>query len=161
MRVICPHAGPIAVEVSRGLNATGRAWATADVSASDTAYTLLLQELWEQGETFAIVEHDIVIRPDTLDAFEDCDQPWCSYTYPFRDTHIAGLGCTRFRAELLAAHPDAVAKTWRETTAVHPAGNWCNLDQRLTNALVAAGATRHLHGPPVGHLNPMPTHGCG
>jgi hypothetical protein len=161
VRIICPHAGPIADQTRTALDTTGRVWEPVDVSARDTAYTLLLQDLWSADETFAIVEHDIVIRPDTLDEFEDCDHPWCAFTYRFRATHIAGLGCTRFRTNLLAAYPDAVAKTWAEATEVHPYGHWCNLDDRLTRALTAAGATRHLHQPPVGHLNPMPTHGCG
>ena len=160
MRVTCPHAGPIAPETSAALDASGFPWEAADVSDSDTSYTRLLGRLWASGEPFAVVEHDIVPHPGALAELLACPRPWCSFSYQLGGTIHAGLGCARFSAELLAEIPDAVERTWRESTDVHPAGFWCSLDDRLSRALYAAGARKHVHGPPVTHLNPAPSHGC-
>jgi hypothetical protein len=160
MRVICPHAGPIAPATTVALNATTWAWEGADVSESDTAYAGLLQQLWTAGQTFALVEHDIVIRPEVLDGLADCDRPWCAYAYQLRGQLHAGLGCVKFGADLLRAMPHAVSTTWAEQTLVHPAGHWCNLDDRLSRVLRRAGVAQHVHTPPVEHLAPTPSHGC-
>lgn len=159
MRVLVPHTD-LRGQVRTALDASGWRWEPVDVSSADTAYTRMLSTLWIVGETFTLVEHDVVIRPGVLDELNDCPHPWCAFPYALRDTTVAGLGCTKFTAELIAAHPHAVAQTWAEHTEAHPRGHWCNLDDRLTRVLTAARATRHLHGPPVEHLNPAPTHGC-
>lgn len=160
MRVTCPHAGPVPAETAAALDASGFPWERADVSASDTAYTRLLERLWAAGEPFALVEHDIVPHPGALADLLGCPQPWCCYAYQLGGIVHAGLGCTRFSASLLAAVPDAVAQTWRESTDVHPAGFWCALDDRLSRVLRRAGFSQHVHEPQVKHLNPRPSHGC-
>jgi hypothetical protein len=160
MRVVCPFAGAVAAETVSALDASGFPWEAADVSGADTAYTHLLENLWSAGETFALVEHDIVPHPGALEALAACPEPWCAFSYPLGRIVHAGLGCTRFSGELLRAHPSAVRETWREATGIHPAGHWCNLDDRLTRALCRAGAVRHVHEPQVRHLRPQPSHGC-
>lgn len=160
MLVTCPHAGPIAPETVAALDASGFPWQAADVSGAPTSYTRLLECLWAAGEPFAVVEHDIVPHPGALAELEACDRPWCAFGYPYLGGTHAGLGCARFSAALLAAVPNAVERTWAESTNVHPPGFWCQLDDRLSRSLRRAGYASHVHGPPVTHLSPMPSHGC-
>ena len=160
MRTVCPHAGPIAPETVAALDASGLPWEAADVSGTPTSYTSLLTRLWAAGEPFAVVEHDIVPHAGALAELEACDWPWCSFAYQLGGTVHAGLGCTRFSAGLLAAVPDAVERTWAESTDVHPPGHWCSLDDRLARVLRAEGVVQHVHAPPVTHLSPLPSHGC-
>lgn len=159
MRVICPRTR-ILPETRAALENSGYEWTGAAVSGTDTAYTELLQKLWRAGETFAIVEHDVVPWRGALEQLDECPEAWCSFIYPFGDGMHAGLGCARFRSALLAAHPTAVDDTLAERTETHPAGHWCSLDDRLSRALTRAGAVKHVHAPAVGHLHPAPSHGC-
>lgn len=160
MRVIAPFAGRIEPETTAALGASGFAWQAVNVGGSDTAYTELLAARWQAGETFAVVEQDIVPWRGALAELEDCARPWCSFTYPLRDGMHAGLGCARFRGEFLRVFPSAVEDTLAESTEVHPAGFWCSLDDRLARSLTRLGAKKHVHQTPVGHLFPQPTHGC-
>ena len=152
--------GTISPETVAALDASGFAWEPADVSASDTSYTRLLEALWGAGEPFALVEHDIVPHPGALAELLGCPRPWCAFSYQLGSITHAGLGCTRFSAGLLAAVPDAVERTWAESTGVHPPGFWCALDDRLSRVLRGAGFAQHVHEPQVTHLNPVPSHGC-
>lgn len=125
-----------------------------DVSGSDIAYFGAICDWWDRGETFAILEHDVVCRPDIVAAFNECPEPWCLFGYdPYcscgnpdcREAWRNAIGCTRFRAELMAAVPDAassiVAELW----------DWHNVCDGLGNNLRAAGFTHHWHEPPVFH----------
>jgi hypothetical protein len=163
MKVICPHTR-IAPQTRIALDACGYPWQPADVSGRDTAYTELLQKLWRHGETLTIVEHDIVPRAGAMAELEACERPWCAFTYPLTLARggilHAGLGCVRFSAALLEHYPTAVDDTLAEHTEVHPTGHWCALDHRLARALTRLGAAQHVHTPPVGHLHPVPSHGC-
>lgn len=163
VRVICPFTS-IETEVRHALDATGWAWEAHDVSGSTTAYSDLLAELWRQGESFALVEQDIVVNPNSLSDLAYCDRGWCAFTYPFGNGgSIEGLGCTKFSAELIALCPDAIKYTWEHVDPRHPAGHWCTLDIRLNMVLSNKyGVSRHVHMPMVGHLRPMPSHRlCG
>jgi hypothetical protein len=122
-----------------------------DVSSSSDAYFGALYGWWARGETFAIIEHDIVCRPDVVQGFEDCPEPWCVYGY--NDICCPGcmeawaneLGCTRFRRELISAVPDAVSSIPTE------GWDWHNLCDGLGSRLRAAGFTHHWHAPAVEH----------
>lgn len=159
MKVYCPHT-QLTSETRAALDNSGYEWTAVDVSGSETAYTELMQKLWRQGESFAIVEHDIVPWRGALAELDECHHPWCGFSYPFGQGAIEGLGCTRFQDVLLAAYPSAVDDTLTEATEVHPRGHWCSLDGRLMRVLMRLGARRHVHGPLVGHLYPYPSHGC-
>lgn len=127
----------------------GAVW--VDVSASDNAYYTALRDIWEQRESFAVLEHDVVCRPDVVDAFEECPEPWCIYGYSnichpgCMEAWRNALGCTRFRAEILEAVPDAVSSIAPE------AWDWHNLCDGIGNNLRAAGFTHHWHEPWVHH----------
>lgn len=163
MRVICPFTKPNA-EVRNALDATGWSWEAHDVTGSITAYTELLTELWDRGETFALVEQDIIVNQQSLGDLAYCDRGWCAFSYPFGNGGtIEGLGCTKFSDKLIALCPDAVKLTWEHVDPRHPAGHWCTLDIRLNRVLSNKyGQVRHVHGPMVGHLEPSPSHRlCG
>lgn len=130
----------------------GATW--VNVAQSPNAYYAALLKWWAQGDTFAVLEHDVECRPDVVASFDECPEPWCLYEYApvcdcgnpdCREAWRNMLGCTRFRAELIAAVPDAVASI--------PTDNWDwhNVCDGLGNNLRAAGYTHHWHAPPVFH----------
>ncbi len=122
-----------------------------DVAQSDIAYYAALCDWWSKGETFLVLEHDVVCRPDVIAELDACPEPWCLYGYdPYcheecREAWRNALGCTRFRAELLAAVPDAV------TSIPRGYWDWHNVCDGIGHNLRAAGFTHHWHGPPVRH----------
>lgn len=129
------------------------------VASSSNAYYAALSRWWADGDTFLVVEHDVVCRPDVIAEAAECPEPWCIWGYdPYcheecREAWRNALGCTRFRAELMVAVPDALS-------SVPPSGwDWHNVCDGLGNNLRAAGFTHHWHGPPVRHhrgvQNPM------
>lgn len=155
-------------EVCQPLAEAGYDVSFYDVSGSDDAYWALLQRLWSRGQTFSIVEHDIIVRPDSLDELAGCPSPWCSFEVPFvgswGDTY-AGLGCAKFSASLIARAPEALARVAEiPGDDVHPAKHWCRVDAWLAAVLQVAGETKCVHGPPLEHLRDhgaaTPAHGC-
>lgn len=110
------------------------------VGASPLAYWAALCGWWEDavalGTGLAVFEHDVVCRPDIVEAFETSPDPWLSAGYqdvccqdpvgwsdenrarweaigsppgwsPCLESWADLLGCTRYSAELIAAAPDA------------------------------------------------------
>jgi hypothetical protein len=122
-----------------------------DVSSSPIAYYGALLEIWERGETFAVLEHDVVCRPDVVEAFEECPEPWCSYGYSdichkeCMEAWANALGCTRFRREVLEAVPDAMSSVPVE------GWDWHGVCDGLGRNLRAAGYTHHWHFPSAEH----------
>lgn len=133
-----------------------------DVSADDEAYWRLLSDLWVQGDGFTIVEQDIVVRADTLASFDRCQNDWCGagYRYLSSDRYV-GLGCTRFRSEFIAAHPDLIEVAGEYSDNAHPQRHWCTLDAAMQFALRDKGLFAcSAHGI-VEHLGSgQPSHGC-
>ena len=128
-----------------------------DVSCSALAYHHALSEIWAAGETFAVLEHDVLCRPDVIEVFEQCPEPWCAFGYAdichrecmeaWRNT----LGCTRFRAECMEAVPDALEGLMGEHQ------DWHNVCDGLGWSLRAAGYTHHWHFPWVEHHHMRPS----
>lgn len=123
-----------------------------DVSGDRFAYWRTLCEWWERGETFTIIEHDVVCRPDIIDGFITCDEPWCLHPYDdichqaCMEAWANMLGCTRFDAGLIAAVPDACTSSSDLSLR-----DWHNVCDGIGNNLRAAGFTHHWHEPPVWH----------
>ena len=122
---------------------------------TDSAYFELLRAVWAKGESFIVVEHDLVPYPGAIAELEECDQPWCGKPYSL-STGVAGscLGCTRFSAELLRAEPDAIEKTVILRQDVTARFHWSRLDSRLREVLEERGYFFHSHWPAIDHLNP-------
>lgn len=123
------------------------------------AYFDLVAGLWEAGEGFAIVEHDIELGGGELNAFFSCPQPWCAHSYEVFAGDVAAayggpfaLGCVRFSADLLARWPDAVTMAGElDIHPVHPPRSYAVMDSTLTQILRSCGVEVHQHYPNVLH----------
>ena len=146
------------------LASTGWQWESPYVGSSDTSYWQLLSRLWTGGESFVIVEQDIVVRPDTLDGFDECPSQWCGAPYPYFVGRYVGLGCMKFSADLLRQHPFVMAQVGQMYDDTHPPKHWCRLDGWLQIVLQMAQVPRCQLHEPVGHRDNgaslLPTHGC-
>lgn len=164
MRLICPftHIEPRTLD---GIRATGRDCTYRDVWASDDAYWRLLAEMWEACDTFAVVEHDVIVRPDSLDELERCAGDWCAFGVSYGDGGHAGLGCAKFTAGITGRHRDALEQIGRRSDSTHPPRHWCRVDGWLDEYLRARGERKCVHGPPLEHVRAydgpaQPSHGC-
>lgn len=134
------------------------------VGHDDHAYWRVLRDLWAYPEDLLVIEHDVVCRPDLIAAFDACPEPWCTAKYDnmchpeCQEAWANQLGCTRFRAELIAATPDAL------TSIPEDQRDWHNLCDSIAGNKVggmpaptrersvrAAGFTHHWHEPGVQH----------
>lgn len=142
-----------------------------DVSGDDEAYWRLLRDVWADGESFVVIEHDVVCRPDILEGFESCPEPWCAHRYAdmchpeCAEAWANMLGCTRFTADVIAAVPDAVTsitnpafRNWHNVCdgiagpmphPDHPGAVWLAEQPGLGNTLRGNGFTHHWHEPNV------------
>lgn len=161
MEVVVPYATDVRTglqgpypETKAALEAQGFEPWYVNTGGQPTDYYDLLKRLWHKGETFCIVEQDIVPWPGALGALEACPQGWCGFSYQLSSGYGAWLGCTRFRAEFVRARPgvpEAIAALPDHGT---PARYWGRLDTRLAEVLEREGLKIHVHWPAVGHLNP-------
>lgn len=136
-----------------------------DVSAHKDAYWEALRDIWDRGETFAIIEHDVLFRPDVAEQFEACPEPWCSFGYDnichieCQEAWANQLGLTRFRAELIAACPDALSsipedrRNWQNVCDEIAGNKIGGVDQPTLRpkSVRAANFSHHWHYPAVGH----------
>lgn len=160
LRVVVPHTEMHPL-TDRALHRWAPSAERIDVSTSETAYWELLAGLWAAGEPFAVIEHDIEIHEHVIPSFVDCPQPWCVFPYVWRWgftpspalSDVEGLltqalGCTRFGAACLKAHPDLLDHMGRRETT---RSDWAHLDILLACQLRARGYTPHAHLPEVRH----------
>jgi len=112
-----------------------------DVSADLFAYWRMLRKCWRAGSAFVLVEHDVMVRPDTIAELADCPEPWCAFAVWMGEGEIATLGCVRF-GEAVVRDP---------FPAPEPV-EWTGLDMAMEHGL--RGWTKHVHRPALGHLNP-------
>ena len=52
-----------------------------DVSTTQFDYWELTRQLWESGEDWAYVEHDVVIPDGCIAGLEACPELWCMHSY--------------------------------------------------------------------------------
>lgn len=141
----------------------GAVW--VDVSASPVSYWELLRDCWAKGEDFAVVEHDVVCRPDVVEQFDDCPEPWCVFGYTpichqaCLEAWANMLGCTRFRAELMEELPELLTsipverRDWHNLCTELGGNKIAGVDQPTLRpgSLRHAGYAHHWHTPPVRH----------
>lgn len=122
----------------------------------DYGYGKLLARHWADGDTFCVVEHDVIVHPTVFDEFDACSEPYCAFPYPLGPYVAPALGCTRFRAELLAELPDVMERVLKVPTNYGDPGHWRQLDTVLmrTVLLNRYGRQPHIHLPAVEHANP-------
>lgn len=107
MKIVLPFT-KIKPGVREALEETGWPWEEVDVSGDDDAYFRLFQRLWHEGEGWVNVEHDVLVRPDTLAELADCPHDWCAAPIPYLSNRRYGLGCVKFSDRLLEEFPDAI-----------------------------------------------------
>lgn len=125
------------------------------VGTRHDAYRELLDEVWRDGKSFLVVEHDIEIHADVIPEALDCAEPWCAWQYVvgsdpngFVET---SLGCTRFSADLLRDFPAGISGL--------PVRDWRRIDCELSPRLRTAGYAPHVHLPAVLHHHAYPAPG--
>lgn len=146
-----------------------------------TGYHEMFCELWRQGQTFAVVEQDILVGAKTLRTLLSCQRPWCGAHYQIGgalNTSVM-LGCTKFSASMMKRHPEVPAKLAEFGCAVYatPTGShadcgktsrehdgglprtWVKLDTRVSTVMMELGYKPHRHGL-VEHLHDY-THAQG
>lgn len=156
MRIVVPYTR-IAPETFRAL-AVDAPEALYFKCEHEDSYYHLLADAWAKGEDFAIVEQDIIVRPDTFDSFTACPSPICVAPYPYLRSEVyAGLGCIRFRAEAMRRDPTLWERVATHQDRKHPQRHWCTLDAFMQRELRVGWCREH---PPVGHLHRRPSHGC-
>lgn len=129
-----------------------------DVSMSDHAYFDLLRSVWESGETFVVIEQDVVVYPGAIAAMLECPSPWCATDY-FTCGHLQyGFGCTKFEGSFTSAHPEVFERmaTGVDFRSAHHSRHFLHLDAQTALVLssVAGVAWPCRHRPAVTHLNP-------
>lgn len=151
--VVCPHVGSPHPRTREAL----ASWPNVDfvdVGDSDTAYSELVGDLWADGRSFAIIEHDIVVRDDVLAAFTDDPAPFIAYPYAWTTNVGSALGCNRWTADFLAAYPDAATEA-AGVQGAYGKGHWREFDYWLIRLVLEEryGQVPKLGLPPVEHLN--------
>jgi len=123
-----------------------------DVSTTQFDYWELTRQLWESGEDWAYVEHDVVIPDGCIAGLEACPELWCMHSYTVQDdkpiTDWGGngaFGMVRFRGELTRKHPSLVADLFHRS--------WSHLDGQTITALRGLGYRAHQHFPDAEHLH--------
>lgn len=163
MRVILPYLPPIKGDVLWALRATHWELSARVVGSSERDYFDLLADAWATGETFCVVEHDIVVNPDSLDELYGCPHDWCAFPYRYGTCErYYGLGCVKFSADLIARCPDAMTRVGVMSDPTHEKRHWCRLDSWLQYVILPNfGEQMHRHDTPVGHLGGrVAAHGC-
>ena len=125
----------------------------------DESYYYMLAEQWAAGDTFAIIEQDIAVAPETLAELRECSSGWCAAPYEFRGDKFYGLGAVKFSHELIARNPQlpAVIADWFDE--LHTPRHWCRLDAWVYKYLTNRGEDRHEHVNRVGHVKAV-AHKC-
>lgn len=120
--------------------------------ADEFAYANLFATAWSRGETFVILEHDVLPTVEQLWAIVGCDHDWCSYPYD-DDITLAGpmFGLVRFHRRLMERFEHLPGSALHIGTGhPHPV-YWWNVDNRVARDLNIRHVTHTFHLPPVRH----------
>lgn len=110
----------------------------------DYHYGRLWADLWERGEGFINIEHDVVPWPGALYLMMECPMHWCSYMYPAAPHNLTdALGCIKIGETIIDNYPN-LSEGWKDTA-------WNRLDGAVMSKLVKQGKESHVHTPPVAH----------
>lgn len=113
-----------------------------------------MERLWRDGETFCLVEHDVVPTPLMLARLEACPEPWCSHCYADPGyPRLPMLGLCRFSRALLARRTEVGVHVLRTDGHRTRTVGWRSLNETLVRHLTAHGEPWHRHRPDVLHLH--------
>ena len=128
-----------------------------DLTGDDFGYFKLVARLWAKGDSFLLVEEDVVAEKALLEEMWDCPHEWC-HAFAWRYSGAVAPGETRPSAPVrhreTAMHCLKVSGSLLErmgTTMPRGPIRWQSLDFFLLGWL-AQNAQPHLHGP-VLHLH--------
>lgn len=109
------------------------------------AYWNLLREAWGKGETFFIVEQDVVIWQGGIHQLAECAERWCTLPTMCHGRMITTtLGCAKFSAELIERRPGF----WDDIPST-----WYHLDANFADKIGWPFIKPHAHWPAATHLN--------
>lgn len=160
LRIVCCYVkGQLRPETSEALALHASPFAEVHTvcltSGDDQSYGRWLAKEWgwalEAGDSLAVVEPDIVVRPDVVEAFLHDPADYLCFPYEWLTDIGPALGCTRFSAAFIARFPMLVAE------AVASGVSWRQLDVVLMRHLLARkyGDQPKVCLPPVEHLNEL------
>lgn len=104
-------------------------------------YARLFTELWQRGEGFVLVEHDVVPWPGAITDLKSCPRELCTFEYPSGGAWCRSLGCVKFSDSLVQRIPFDVE--WQNRA-------WDELDGAVFATLQEVEV--HVHTPPVAHV---------
>src|ERR1035437_5239042 len=110
-----------------------------DISDRNDSYYWLLQAFWHRQEGVMVVEHDIVVNPDTIASLRACTEDWCGCPYQVGINIGSWLGCTKFSPKFMARHPDVFDQMERT--------DWDAIDGQLLPYLRQHSERQHIHWP--------------
>lgn len=114
------------------------------------SYDLLFRQLWNEGQPFILVEHDIIPWPGALGELWTCPEPWCGFPYILYGEPRSFLGCTKFDPSRLGDCPLSGDLTeWQKIDRIIIK----NLLMRERDWKSPPKYKDHLHSPAVAHLN--------
>jgi hypothetical protein len=138
-----------------------------NLTGDDAAYFGLMARLWRSGQTFIIVEQDMLPTPATLEEMWACPEDWCSgyeaqmiTDPPIGEVKSWSMGCMKFGSDLMRGMPwvmEVAGLSWRSPAGPPP--SWRSLDLYIYLRMGRSdpsqpGGVPHLHGPPMRHLHP-------
>lgn len=101
-------------------------------------YPALFSDLWNAGDTFITVEHDIIPWPGAIDGLISCPEPWCTHRFPNGGNLMLSFGIGRY-TPIGKAPPE-----WSDWEGKM-------LDGAVLPYLHALHGAPHVHEPPVAH----------
>lgn len=113
----------------------------------DYSYSELMMALWNNGDSFMILEHDVVPWPGAIEKLAQCSLSWCGHHYPFAPNCIRGaMGNVKFSRQLIAQCPN-IYKLW-ETV------KWNQIDGAVFPGIIEATGLKwfHRHSPDFAHV---------
>jgi hypothetical protein len=127
------------------------------LSNRDNAYWEALKNVWHEGRSFIVVEHDIIASVKALLDLWLCPSPWCSQPYQYRGSGwIRALGCTKFSSEIIEKVPDLFERILELPFPKDPtkkATYWRSLDSFMFKILKGEGFQVCPHDIKVGHFH--------
>jgi hypothetical protein len=148
MKIILPYVNGMLYDET---NAFGETVGATFVRITEKqTYFDLLERLWNKGDPFLVIEHDIVGSVEDVEAMKRCKSPYCVAPYlgPSNTLLTKSLGFTRFRPLMLRRD---LFNAIRENKDTEPFDydDWRRIDCRITQVL---GVEAHLHAH-VEHLH--------
>ena len=94
-----------------------------------------LARLWEKGESFINLEHDVAPWPGALTQMWECDHLWCALPLIVHGcVNETNLGCVKFTRDFMKMYPDV----WRDYPR-NDIFDWRSLDSWLYQKVAGVG----------------------